>query len=150
MATKVQIIDVDLGLSINDIIAAEVEDITGAARRELDIALDTAKTIQRVKLEKETEIKAADQKLLDALDKAFLNLADAGDAGLPVSAVMATVIEVIPNSSAFTLRMKGVLSQKGNPYRLERIKIYGTAHYRFVPFNSMILPEPDKTTEPTA
>lgn len=150
MPTKVCIVDVDLGLSIDDIIAEEVEDITGAARKELDTALDTAKTIQRVKLEKEAEVKAADQKLVDAMEGAFQSLVEAGDLGLPVSTVMAAVAGVIPNSSAFTLRMKGVLSHKGNPYILERKKVHGTPHYVFVPFNNRVLPEPAPAPSETA
>lgn len=135
MPTKVLIIDVDLGLSIDDIIAEEVEDITGAARQELDNALETAKTIQKVKTEKETAAKEADHKIVVAMEAAFQSLVAAGEIGLPVSMVMTTVADVIPNSSAFTLRMKSILSQRGNPYTLERKKVHGTPHYVFMPFN---------------
>ncbi len=146
MATKVVIIDIDLGLSVNDIINEEIEDLTGAAIKELDNALEIAKATQRVKLEKEAAARETDTKLNDAMEEAFKNLVEAGAAGLPVSAVMNTVASVVPNSSAFTLRMKGILSQKGNPYFLERQKVHGTPHYVFIPFNSRLLPE----TIPTA
>lgn len=142
MPTKICIIDVDLGLSVNDIIAEEVEDITGAARRELDTAIETAKITQKIKDEKVTAAKEADLKLAAAMDKAFESLVAAGDNGLAVSTVIAEVADVIPNSSAFTLRMKGVLSQKGNPYILERKKVHGTPHYVLVPFNNRVLPDP--------
>ncbi len=142
MPTKVLIIDVDLGLSVDDIIGEEVEDLTGAAAKELDNAIEIAKATQRVKLEKEAAARETDTKLNDAMEGAFKSLVEAGEIGLPVSTIMTAVANVIPNSSAFTLRMKGILSQKGNPYILERKKIHGTPHYVFLPFNHQPEPPP--------
>jgi hypothetical protein len=142
MPTKVCIIDVDLGLSVDDIIGEEVEDLTGAAAKELNNALEIAKATQRVKQERDAATRKADTKLNDAMEGAFKSLVEAGDAGLPVSTVMAAVTGVVPNSSAFALRMKSILSQKGNPYILERKKVHGTPHYVFMPFNYQPEPPP--------
>lgn len=135
MATKVVIIDVDLGLSVDDIINKEVEDLTGAATKELNDALAIAKATQKVKLEKETAARESDTKLSRAMEEAYQKILETKDIGLPVSAAMTIVADVVPNSSAFTLRMKTILSQKGNPYILERKKVHGTPHYIFTPFN---------------
>ncbi len=145
MATKVVVIDVDLGLSVDNIIGEEVEDLTGAAAKELDNAIETAKITQKVKLDQENAEREANTKLNAAMEIAFQSLIEAGEIGLPVSTVMTTVNGVVPNSSAFTLRMKGILSQKGNPYTLERKKIHGTPHYVFMPFN--LRPEPSPKTD---
>jgi hypothetical protein len=48
---------------------------------------------------------------------------------------MDIVNEHVPNSSAFTLRMKKILRDQGNPYALERKKRKGNPHYIFSPFN---------------
>ncbi len=135
MPTKVSIIEIDLGVNVSDIITGDVQALTEQAQAELDQALDTAKTIQRVKEEKETAAKAADAKLAEVMATAYDQLVAAGEIGLPVSTVMAIVADEVPNSSAFTLRMKKILAEKGNPFYLERIKRFGTAHYCFMPFN---------------
>jgi hypothetical protein len=111
------------------------KNITGVARRELDAALNLAKDIQRVKLEKEAATKAIDDKLATAISTAYDSLVAAGDTGIPVSTVMSTVADAIPNTSAFTIRMKSSLSAKGNPYILERKKVHGTPHYVLTPYN---------------
>jgi len=132
---KVCIIDVDLGLSIDAIINKELEGITGLARKELDTAITVAKAAREVKIEKEKKSKQEDEKLQAEMEKAYEALLATKEVGLAVSSVMALVGEVVPNSSAFTLRMKALLARKGNPYRLDRQKIHGTAHYVLVAFN---------------
>lgn len=136
MPTKICIINVDLGTSIDDIIANEVEAITGAARKELDSAIDLAKTTKLIKEEKETAVKESNDKITNVLEKVYTKLIEAGDIGLAVSTVMVEVIDIIPNSSALTTRMKSLLSQKGNPHIIKRIKHHGTPHYVLVPFNA--------------
>ena len=133
--TKIVITDVDLGISIDDIISADVAELTGQAEKELDTALAVAKATQSLKTEKETKAKEIDTKIQTALDAAFEQLVQAGETGVPVSMVMATVEGPIPNSSAFALRMKSLLVSKGSPYVMERKKVHGTPHYAFVPYN---------------
>lgn len=145
MATKICIIEVDLGLTVDAIIGKEVEAIAGAAEKELDLAIESAKAVQRVKEDKANAVAAADQKLADGMENAYKHLVDAGIGGMPVSSVMTLVSGLVPNSSAFTLRMKAILAQKGSPYYLERQKVHGTPHYVLVPFNQPTEhPEPEQ------
>lgn len=141
MTTKIVIIDVDLGLSVDDIINKEVEHLTGAAAKELDNALEIAKATQKVKQEKEESAKAADNKLSEIMEKAYNDLVNAKDTGLAVSTIMSAVDGIIPNTSAFTTRMKGLLAKKGYPYILERQKVHGTPHYVLTPFNQSQNPQ---------
>lgn len=133
--TKVTIIAVDLGASVDDIIAESVAELTGQAKVELDQAMGVARETQRVRIEREQAAQAATDKLTTAMNAAYDALINASSTGLPVSSVMAIVADAVPNSSAFTLRMKHILAEKGNPYILERKKIHGTPHYVFTPFN---------------
>jgi hypothetical protein len=146
MPTKVCIIDIDLGISIDDIIAEDAATLAGQAQAELDQAIEIAKDTQRVQEERAQQTKTANNRLSAAMEDAYQNLEKVGEIGLPVNTVMSIVIDVVPNSSAFTLRMKHLLAQKGNPFYLERKKIGGVPHYRFLPFNiSVAGPLPEHT-----
>ncbi len=135
MPTKVVIIDVDLGVSVADIIKENVTELTTQTKTDLTTAIETAKAVQRVKLEREQKINTITQQLSAAMDDAYNQLVTASTTGLPVTTIMALVSPHVPNSSAFTTRMKHILSQKGNPYALGRIKHLGVPHYRFTPYN---------------
>ena len=69
------------------------------------------------------------------MEEAYKGLENAGSKGIPVDTIIESVKQYIPNSSAFMLRMKNVLSVKGNPYRLVRAKIDNVPHYLFTEFN---------------
>lgn len=133
--TKIVITEIDLGISIDDIISADVAELTGQAEKELDTALAVVRATHAVKTERETKAKEADTKLQAVMEAAYDQLVKAGEVGVPVSMVMATVEGPIPNSSAFTLRMKTILVGKGSPYTLERKKVHGTPHYILMPYN---------------
>jgi hypothetical protein len=135
VTTKVTIIDVDLGANVEDIIADDIRDLTGAARVELDQAIEIAKASQRLKQERSEATKAAANKLTSVMDQAYDALVAADAIGIAVTNIMGLVAGAVPNSSAFTLRMKHILAAKGNPFILERIKHNGTPHYRFMPYN---------------
>lgn len=137
MPTKVCIIDVDLGMTVDDIISENVAAIVGQARTDLDNALEAAKAVQRVKKEREEKAKTIENKLNTVMTEAYTQLANAGENGISVDAIMSIVAGAVPNSSAFTTRMKNVLSEKGNDYRLERKKVSGIPHYCFTPFNKI-------------
>ena len=61
--------------------------------------------------------------------------------GVPVDDIMVIVEGSVPNTSAFTLRMKKVLKEKGNPYRITRKKKNKKPIYVFESFNSTDLAE---------
>ena len=135
MATKVSIIEVDLGADINDIISEGVEELTGAAKQELDQAIELAKQRDELRNQKEADKKKVDDAVTTVMDSAYQRLTDAGAEGVLCSDIMDIVNEHVPNSSAFTLRMKKILRDKENPYALERKKRKGNPHYIFSPFN---------------
>lgn len=139
---KITIINVDLGVDINSIISEDIQALTGESRAKLDEAIDAAKAVERVKAERTQAAQAATDKVTNVIMEAYDKIMAAGDVGLPVSSVMAIVVGIIPNSSAFTLRMKNILFSKGNLYVLERVKHHGTPHYRLMPYNAAPEPTP--------
>ena len=135
MGTKVVIFDVDLGISVDDIISENVAALTGRAKEQLDTAIEDAKLVQRVKLEKEESAKKATDKITQTIIAAYEAILAAGENGLAVSSAMSLTSETVTNPTAFALRMKTILAEKGNQYVLSRKKVHGTPHYVFIPFN---------------
>jgi len=142
MATKVCIIDVDLGLSVDAIVAESIAEITGNTKVQVDDAIEAAKIVQQVKNDRETAVQATNTKIANAMNAAYDALIAAGEIGLPVSSAMAFVDGIVANTSAFTLRMKTILHEKGNPFTLERKKFHGTQHYTLIPYNEQHATEP--------
>ena len=133
--TKVSIIEIDLGADIDTIISEDVQELTGAAKQELDDAIDLAKQRDALRNKKSSEKQQATDALTSVMIQAFDRLTEAGSEGVLCSDIIDIVVEHVPNSSAFTLRMKKILRDKGNPYVLERKKRKGNPHYIFSPFN---------------
>jgi hypothetical protein len=133
--TNVSIIEIDLGTNIDEIIEEDVETLTGAAKQELDTAIDLAKTRDSLREEKSSEKQKATNALTEVITESFDRLVAAGDDGILCSDIMDIVQKQIPNGSAFTIRMKKILRDKGNPYSLGRKKRKGNQHYVFTPFN---------------
>lgn len=142
--TKVSIIDVTLGSRVDDIISENVVTLTGKARQELDTAIDERKKVEKVKNDRADAKKTASDKVNTAMTVAYDLLVAAGDDGVIVDDIMDAVKEVVPNTSAFTLRMKKVLKGKGNPFRITRKKRNKMAVYTFEPFN-----QPQELDNPT-
>lgn len=135
MSTKVFIVDLDLGSSVEDIVQDEVQKITGEARRILDTAIEQQKTLQETKERKEAEKKITTNIVTRVMKEAYEQLVEAGEIGIPVNVMISNVSPTIPNSSAFTMRMRNILKSKGNPYRLVRKQHNQTPTYFFEPFN---------------
>ena len=140
---KVVVIDVDLGMNLDQLIAESAQELTKNAKKELDGAISIAQSVKKVKEEKEAQKAEQTSGISIAMEEAYKKLESAGSRGIPVDTIIASVKQYIPNSSAFMLRMKNVLSVKDNPYRLIRAKIDNVPHYLFTAFNK----ELDKPTE---
>lgn len=135
---KVVVINVDLGIDINQIIAASTQELTEGAKKELDNAIEVAKAAKNIKSNKTTARTELNSQLSNLMEEIFISLEKAGSNGVSVESIIDRTKHLIPNTSAFTLRMNNILSIKGNPYRLVRAKINGIPHYLFTAFNSTI------------
>lgn len=132
---KVSIIEIDLGADIDEIISENVEELTGQAKQELDQAIELAKQRDALREQKANDKKKADDAVTTVMEMAYQRLIDAGADGVLCSDIMDVVNEHVPNSSAFSLRMKKILRDQGNLYALSRKKRKGNPHYIFSPFN---------------
>ena len=132
---KVTVIPIDLGYNIDDIIREGVEEITGEAKKELDLAIDLAKQRDALATQQKSKKQDSDNAINEALEKVYNNLIEAKDEGLECDMIIESLKNYIPNASGFTLRMKKFLRDKGNPYTISRIKIQGKQHYVFNKYN---------------
>jgi hypothetical protein len=133
--TKIFIVEFDLGTPVEEIISEEVEAITGEARKILDKAIEHQKTLQEVKQQKQKQKKDEKDNISKIMINAYKLLEEAKEEGVPVKTIMHEAKPIIPNSSAFTLRMKNILKENGNPYILQRKQRNKIPHYIFEPFN---------------
>lgn len=134
MATNVSIIEIDLG-EIEKIISEDIAEISGNAREKLDQSINERKAIERVKQERNKIKEAANSKLSNMLESTYDKLLASGNEGVPVSEILADVNELITTPSAFTLRMKTLLKEKGNPFIIKRITVAKIPRYILETFN---------------
>lgn len=135
---KVVVIDVDFGFDIDKIISESAQELTTNAKNELDGAISAAKSVQEIKNQKIAAKEQSVNNIQISMEKAYDALKSARGSGVAVQTIMDLVSPHIPNSSAFMLRMKKMLSAKDNPYRLVRATIEGVPHYIFTSYNQDI------------
>lgn len=134
MATNISIIEVSLG-EIDKIISEDVAELSGNARENLDKAIRERKIVEKIRVEREQQKEQASTELNNILTAAYDKLVSAYPNGVPADELLRDVKSVITTASAFTLRMKSMLKDKGNPYIIQRKTVNKTPHYFFEPFN---------------
>ena len=135
MPTKVSIIEVNLGEDIDDMISEDVIELTQEAKQELDNTIAVAKNVQKLKEQKDLEKQKSKDDLQETLNTAYDGLIEAGNGGVLVEDIMESVKPLIKTASAFSLRMKTYLRNKGNEYIMKRKKIDKKPHYVLEPYN---------------
>ena len=135
---KILVLDIDLGVNVDDLIAKCSKDLTKEAREQLDGALAAHIEAKQLKVEKASAKQKASDGISTVLEQSYKELEAAGQKGILCESIIESVSKHIPNASAFTLRMNKYLAQQGNPYRLVRLKRSGEAYYVFESFNEDI------------
>lgn len=132
---QISIIEIDLGITIGDLINEDVAGLVGEAQQELETAIAVAKKVAALKEQKQREVQESTDKTTNAMMNAYKLLEQAGNKGVLVDDILSTVSGVIPSASAFTLRLKKILKDEGNKYALIKQKLDGKQYYIFLPFN---------------
>lgn len=140
--TKVRVINIDLGIKVDDLISQDIAEISGHARAVLTEAIDTQRKLVAVREAREAEKKAATDAITDALEKAYTIMFDGPDDGVLSTQLLAIVQPHIPTLSAFSLRMKTMLRDKGNDYILKKSGTGPRTRYRLEAFNAAPLLDP--------
>lgn len=136
MSTKISIIEIDLG-EINKIISDDIATISGEARKKLESSIQERKAIENIKTKRAEQKEQASTKLNNALTSAYNKLVFAGKNGIPANDLLEEIKGEITTAPAFTLRMKTMLRENGNQYRIIRKNIDKIPHYILEPFNKL-------------
>lgn len=135
MPTKVSIIEVDLGEDIDSMISEDVIELTQEAKQELDNTIAVAKNVQKLKEQKDLSKQKSKDDLQKILDTTYNNLTEADNKGILAEDIVESVKPLIKTASAFSLRMKTYLRNKGNEYIMVRKKIDKKPYYVLEPYN---------------
>jgi hypothetical protein len=132
--TKVSIIEINLG-DIDAIISENVAELHGEAKSKLEDIIQQRKLIQEKLREKEEQKEKEANEIVIAISDVYEMLEKAGNDGIAYGDIEDRVNSVIPNMTSFTIRMKSLLKEKGNPFIIQKKKKKGTIYYYFEPFN---------------
>lgn len=133
--TKVSIIHVDLGISVDSIIAGDLSVLTDRNVLEISNAVEQSKRVQEQKSRLEL-IKQKKEQNADEIKQILAAIYDKLLIGPILGADLAAIISNrIPNLSAFTTRMKAHLKANNAPYTLEKTTSHGCASYSLRPQN---------------
>lgn len=133
--TKVSIIDVDLGITIDDLIQKNVAALSQTAQNELEAAVAAAKKVKELKEKKDLEASEAQDKIDSVMNNIYQKLVDSNTEGVSLETITQLTEGTISSMSAFTLRMKKILRDKGNPFAMNKRKKNGVQYYFFDPYN---------------
>jgi hypothetical protein len=126
--TKIHIIPVDLGQSVDDIISADIQELHAKTLADIQIASEAKQRTQQVKPPSPEEQATAIvyQLLLGAYkEKLLINTNE-----------MMAVASPIATSSALILRLKTYLRKAGNEYCLTKRMKAGVMVYELKPYNA--------------
>lgn len=133
--SKLSIIEIDIDFNIERLIKEETSNISRSTHNLIEQSIENAKLVQQVKDLKESEKDAAANKITAILTEVYHKLLDKYSEGVPVSTIYDMVSEISSTPSAFTLRFKTFLKEKGNPYIITKVKKNGTQYFILLPFN---------------
>jgi hypothetical protein len=125
MKSKITIVDINLDVSVQDLINKEVEIFTGDTKRLVEKMIDERKHVQATKNKVEEEKRRS----ATVLESIFADLEKAADGGLPVAEIWERAKEVVSTPSAFTLKIKNMITSKGLTKMFIRAKVNKVEHY---------------------
>ncbi len=124
--TKVTILVIDL--NPQEIINQEITRITTSNQKDIQQAIDEQTKVAAVVTKKQQQ-----ENEIDALMQSLSQELTGGELG--VDAILASIEGKINGMSAFTLRMKNYLKQRGNKYIMETVGTGKNRRYRLTMFN---------------
>ena len=135
MPTKVSIIEIDLGESIDKIISEDIAELTQEAKQELDNVIEISRKVHELKKQKEQKKKDTINQMESLLNSIYNELIESDKSGVPANKIVEKIKPHIKTASAFTIRMKTYLRNRGNDYIIKRVNIEKVPHYILIPYN---------------
>lgn len=131
MATKVFIIDVDLGETIDNIISKDVAELTSDAKKELDAIIKVNKLSQQIITQRSLEREREDALSVDLYNR----LLDSKSSGILIDDLLKIAEQYIKSASGLQAKIKAYLRKTGNEYALVRKKKENKTYLLLEPHN---------------
>jgi len=131
MKTRFIVIPVNLGINIDDIISTDLTDLTTESRSELDKALNIAKAVQSVKIEKTKQKEEKTTKLQQNIIALYEAIKNANITGVSSKDIKTILNDESANLSTLTPKLRTYLKEQDPEYELEKVTRAGTVYYRF-------------------
>ena len=131
MKTRFIVIPVNLGINIDDIISTDLTDLTTESRSELDKALNIAKAVQSVKIEKTKQKEEKTTKLQQNIIALYEAIKNANTTGVSSKDVKTILHDESANLSTLTPKLRTYLKEQDPEFELEKVTRAGTVYYRF-------------------
>jgi len=131
MKTRFIVIPVNLGINIDDIISTDLTDLTTESRSELDKALNIAKAVQSVKIEKTKQKEEKTTKLQKNIIALYEAIKNANTTGVSSKDIKTILNDESANLSTLTPKLRTYLKEQDPEYELEKVTRAGTVYYRF-------------------
>ena len=134
--SKLSIIRIDLDFNIEQLIKDEVSNISKSTNNLIEQSIANAQLVQQVKDKKAKEKEDASLKQTTILTTIYHKLLDQLSEGVPATTIYSMAADVASSPSGFTLKFKGFLNEKGNPYIIHKVKKNGTQYFILLPYNT--------------
>lgn len=136
--TKITIIDIDLGESIEDIINDDVKKLTEDNQKDIDKAIAASKESQKAKQQKANNSKLQEQKYTIVLAQVYDLMVDNRNRNLTTSIdkMLEITNGVIDSPTSLAMRLKSYIKEHhDNEYVMTKCKRGGKTHYDLAPYN---------------
>lgn len=136
--TKVTIIEVDLGETIENIISDDVKIITEKNQRNIDKALEASKQAQEASQKKSNTRKLQSQKYNMVLAKIYDVMTDRHSRGdfTSITEMLKLANPVITSPTSLLMRLKSYISKHhDSEYVLKKCKRNNVTHYQLIEYN---------------
>ena len=132
MKTKILVIPVNLGFTIDDIINTDLTELTQESQVQLNKAINIAKAIQTAKDEKEKIQLEKTNRTQRVTEEIFNKIIESGKIGVPLSDIKTLLEPVNLSLSALTTKLKQAIQSQNANSDLEKSKRGGLTYYKFI------------------
>ena len=132
MKTKILVIPVNLGFTIDDIINTDLTELTQESQVQLNKAINIAKAIQTAKDEKEKIQLEKTNRTQRVTEEIFNKIIESGKIGVPLSDIKTLLEPVNLSLSALTTNLKQAIQSQNANSDLEKSKRGGLTYYKFI------------------
>jgi len=132
MKTKILVIPINLGYSIDDIIHTDLIELTQESQQQLNRAINIAKAVQAVKDQKQQVITEKITRFQEALEKSYTLIQESGNVGCPINDIKEVITKYDISLSTLTTKLKCMLKERQPNHDLEKVRRNNVQYYKFI------------------